>query len=105
MIRAGVLILLFVVYQLWGTGIHTAQAQDDLARQFQEQLAQVTEGDGSATTSSTADTVAPSDTTPATIAPPSPAARGSLPVPEPGSPIGQIVIPRIGADFYMVEGV
>ena len=31
MIRAGVLILLFVAYQLWGTGLHTSQAQDELS--------------------------------------------------------------------------
>jgi sortase A len=105
MIRAGVLILLFVVYQLWGTGIHTAQAQDDLARQFKAELAQVAEGGQAATTSTTADTVPPSSSTTATIAPPTPAAAGSLAVAHPGTPIGQITIPRIGADFYMVEGV
>ena len=34
MIRVGVLILLLVVYQLWGTGIHTSEAQDNLRKQF-----------------------------------------------------------------------
>jgi sortase A len=97
MIRAGVLILLFVVYQLWGTGIHTAQAQDDLARTFKAQQ--------QATAATTVDPPASSTTSEspsATIAPPTPAA--SLPAPEPGQPIGQITIPQIGADFYMVEG-
>jgi sortase A len=98
MIRAGIVILLFVVYQLWGTGIHTTQAQNDLARQFK--AAQAQQGDGADTTA-TADTL-PGDT-PATVAPPTPgAATGAAP--EPGSAIGQITIPRIGADFYMVEG-
>jgi sortase A len=96
MIRAGIVILLFVVYQLWGTGIHTAQAQNDLGRQFK--AAQAHAGDSS----TTADTL-PDNTTPATVAPPTPGAATGV-APEPGSPIGQITIPRIGADFYMVEG-
>jgi sortase A len=94
MIRAGVLVLLLVVYQLWGTGIHTTEAQDNLRRQFsQEQAAQ----DTTPTTSSTPTTTAPSA--------PTPAADGSIPVPKPGDPIGTIDIPRIGSNFVMVEGV
>ena len=99
MIRCGVVILLFVVYQLWGTGIHTAQAQNDLEKEFKAAQAQLAE---SQTTSSTADTIP--NGPPATIAPPTPG-DSSLVAPEPGHPIGQITIPRIGADFYMVEGV
>ena len=34
MITLGVLILLFVAYQLWGTGIREAQAQNRLEKQF-----------------------------------------------------------------------
>ena len=33
-ITAGVLILLFVAYQLWGTGIRAAQSQHRLEREF-----------------------------------------------------------------------
>ncbi len=101
MIRAGIVILLFVVYQLWGTGIHTAQAQNDLGRQFKAAQAQA--GDTGTTADTLPDDTRPSDTTPATIAPPTPGAATGAP-PEPGKPIGQITIPRIGADFYMVEG-
>jgi sortase A len=104
MIRAGVLILLFVTYQLWGTGIHTTQAQHDLGREFrstQEQLA----ADTGSTDPTTTSTTSPSEGgTGSTVAPPVPGAAGGLPIPEPGQPIGQITIPRIGADFYMVEG-
>ena len=100
MIRAGVVILLFVVYQLWGTGIHTTQAQNDLGRQFKQ--AQIDAGQGDGSTDNTADTL-PDDTTPATIAPPTPGAN-DLAAPVPGQAIGQFTIPRIGADFYMVEG-
>jgi sortase A len=34
-----------------------------------------------------------------------PADPAGFPAPRPGDPIGQITIPKIGADFYMVEGV
>jgi len=102
MIRCGVLILLFVVYQLWGTSIHTTQAQSDLGRQFKQQQ-QAALGASDSAPSTTADTEAPTGPS-STIAPPKPA-DGSLTAPAPGQPIGQITIPRIGADFYMVEGV
>src|SRR3954466_3188761 len=79
MIRAGVIILLFVVYQLWGTGIHTTQAQNDLAREFKAKQVEVGSGDTGqdpGDTEGTADTLPGSDdTTPATIAPPTPGAN------------------------------
>ena len=40
MMRAGVLILLFVAYQLWGTGLATNRAQNRLESEFATQLAQ-----------------------------------------------------------------
>ena len=42
-ITAGVLILLFVAYQLWGTGIETARAQNRLEDRFEQLLADVPE--------------------------------------------------------------
>ena len=39
LIAAGLVILLFVVYQLWGTGLREAQAQSDLTESFAETLA------------------------------------------------------------------
>jgi LPXTG-site transpeptidase (sortase) family protein len=41
LVTLGVILLLFVGYQLWGTGITTARAQDDLARQLGEQFSDV----------------------------------------------------------------
>jgi sortase A len=38
MITAGVLILLFVVYQLWGTGLHTREAQNEARDEFDQSL-------------------------------------------------------------------
>ena len=84
MIAAGVLILLFVAYQLWGTGLHTAQAQDELASRVRGPA-------GAARPSSpatpprrrrrTATTSAPTTTLAATGAAPD---RRALPPPEPG---------------------
>ena len=39
LVTLGLLILLFVVYQLWGTGIFTARAQENLKSKFEKQLA------------------------------------------------------------------
>jgi sortase A len=91
MITAGTLILLFVVYQLWGTGIHAARAQTDLENQFdatveseavqtlQEQL-EAAEG-----------VPLPDDLL--------------LPTPIPGDAIADIQIPAIGVSWIVVEGV
>jgi sortase A len=96
MIRAGALILMLVVYQLWGTGIHTSEAQDNLRKQFAAAEAETRPAPTSTTT--------PAGTTSSTL-PVQVAADGSIPVPKPGDPIGEINIPRIGSDFIMVEGV
>jgi sortase A len=86
-ISTGVLILLFVAYQLWGTGIQTAQAQDDLKQDFTTIL------DNSASTT----TLPPG-------APSPPPARPIEPT-VPGDPMALIVIPKIGVDNIVVEGV
>jgi sortase A len=81
---AGVLILLFVAYQLWGTGLYTARAQTDLKAEFRTQTA-VREP-------------APTTTTTASPAP-------TAPPPTPGQAIAVIRIPKIGVDQVVVEGV
>jgi sortase A len=90
MVRAGAVILLFVAYQLWGTGFATSAAQDRLTSQFESQLAQYS------TTTTT--TVSPS-------APPPVTAPVDLPVPALGDPIGRLTIPKIDSDFIMLQGV
>jgi sortase A len=93
-ITAGVLILLFVAYQLWGTGIREAQAQHRLSNQFEEQLGHPLEqGPGSTTT-----TAPDATTTTSTPAPPPPAAGD-------GTAVAHIRIPRIGVDKIVVQGV
>jgi sortase A len=94
LITAGVLLLLFVAYQLWGTGLYEARAQNRLEDQFQEQLHQTRTL--STTTSTTDPTVAtaPPTTTPAPVEPP-----------QNGDAVGRIDIPKIGLSAYVVEGV
>ncbi len=97
-ISAGVLILLFVAYQLWGTGIAEARSQRALKREFAASLATT------ATTAPVAPTTAPRSTdqptTTTTTAPPA-----ALPPPPSGSAVAIIKIPKIGVNSAVVEGV
>ena len=91
LISAGVLILLFVVYQLWGTGLHHDRAQKSLRSEFARKLA-----------------AAPAAADPAAPAQPSSTAAPSTTVPirlTEGDAAGFIVIPKIGLDEGIVEGV
>ncbi|HEX2850314.1 MAG TPA: class E sortase [Acidimicrobiales bacterium] len=96
-IASGVLILLFVAYQLWGTGLAEARSQDRLRSDFLDALHNPT-----STTSTTA-----------TTAPGSPATTGTtdttLPAAPPPPPSGEAVaiirIPKIGVEKAVVEGV
>ncbi len=112
MIRVGVLLLLFVAYQLWGTGLHTDRAQSSLAQEFKAQQEALAAGLPGEATSSSSTTVAstpadpatnPTTATTATAATPQ-TAPTDVPAPAEGDPIGSISIPDIGADFYIVEG-
>jgi sortase A len=101
MIRVGVVILLLVVYQLWGTGIHTSEAQSRLRKQFAQEQAALGDSQGSTgSTSTTADPVGTATTLPLKVK-----KDLSVPVPKPGDPIGIIDIPRISSNFVFVEGV
>ncbi|HEV7760348.1 MAG TPA: class E sortase [Acidimicrobiales bacterium] len=94
LITAGVLVLLFVVYQLWGTGIQEARAQDNLEDQFAEVLQNAgLDQPGGATDTTVPATTAP----PVTTAPP--------PTPPDGDAAAHIAIPKIGLDKIVVEGV
>ena len=106
MMTSGVVVLLLVVYQLWGTNLQTNRSQTQLADQFAG-----IEDEPDATTTSTTEapssTAAPSTTeggatgtTPAQVAP-------TIAPPGLGVPIGHFRIPAIGVndDKYVVEGV
>lgn len=82
LITLGVIVLLFVLYQLLGTNFAEASSQSQLAKQFQQALAG-------------------SESAPA----PTPAPRPSLPGRPVSGAIDHLVIPKIGVDKYVVQGV
>jgi sortase A len=105
MITAGVLILLFVVYQLYGTGIREAQAQDRLERRFNSLVADSGDTIGeSGTSTTTTPVVGPVGSTTTATLPPVTAPTEALPIAE-GDPVGKIEIAKIGLTAYLVEGV
>ncbi|MDQ3897762.1 MAG: class E sortase [Actinomycetota bacterium] len=93
LISVGVLILLFVVYQLWGTGLTHDREQRTLRSQFTRQLAGPATTVDPAATSSTPTTAAAAPTTsvPAEVVQ--------------GEAAAVIAIPKIGLDEMVVEGV
>jgi sortase A len=104
MIAAGVLILLFVAYQLWGTGLRTAAAQNQLREQFQQLQEQARSTTTLPALDETSSTTGVDPNAPApTIAPPTVA--GEIPPPKPNDPLGIIRIDKLGVDFQYVEGV
>jgi sortase A len=88
LITLGVIVLLFVLYQLFGTNLTEARNQTSLAHQFKAAIA---------TTSKPVATTAPT----ATKQP----APDVLPAVPPGGAIEHLVIPSIHVDKYVVEGV
>ena len=107
-IASGVLILLFVAYQLWGTGLSEARAQDRLRADFLDALQSTTtststtarstttttDGDGSTSTTD-------ASTSTSTTSAPAPAAR---PTPT-GEAVAIIRIPKIDVTKAVIEGV
>jgi len=108
LIATGLLMFGFVAYQLWGTGLEYAQAQDRLDSEFEQLLA------GTPATTSTTTTTPPTTersmpgTPPTTVpAPETTAPPTTIPVPEfaEGDVMAQIEIPSIGLDAKVVSGV
>ncbi len=97
-ITAGVLILLFVAYQLWGTGIREAQAQNDLESEFSQLLDSTADQGDDPATSTLPGTDGTTATTSTTTAPPPP-------TPAEGEALARLRIPAIGVDKIVVSGV
>ncbi|GMU78841.1 MAG: hypothetical protein AMXMBFR46_16350 [Acidimicrobiia bacterium] len=97
LITVGILILLFVAYQLWGTGIYTARAQNRLQSQFEDALRTSSLPSTTVTTAPVPPEVATTTTT-TTVPPPPPS------VPD-GDAIAHLVVPKVGIDAYVVQGV
>jgi sortase A len=92
LVAIGTLLLLFVAYQLWGTGIHEARAQGDLRDEFERSI---TTTSTSSTTSTTALPGEPTTTTTAEVPPPPPEGRA----------LAVLRIPKLGLDKTVIEGV
>ena len=110
LIVTGLLMLGFVGYQLWGTGIETARAQRTLAAEFDDVLA----GRAPSSTATTAPTTTvPPDSVPDGTAPPATTAPSTTVVDEAppveridlGDPVARIEMPTIGTDHIVVAGV
>lgn len=86
---AGVLVILFIPYLLWGTGLITSQAQHDLRQQFlaNQHLHH----------RSTAVAPPRTPTSPPAIAP-------TVAAPAAGDPVGILSIPKISLSMVVVEG-
>jgi sortase A len=105
-VTVGLLLLLFVAYQLWGTGIYQARAQDDLQQQFEQAKKEA----ATSTTATTAITApGPSTSTPddprVGSTTPTSTTLAPLAAPPEGEALGAIHIPKIGVSQYVVEGV
>ena len=103
LVATGLLLLAFVGYQLWGTGIQTRQAQNRLEQQFADVLS-------STTTTTTSTAPAPSSTDGSSSS--TTAAPTTQPAPPPttlpvalGDPIARLEAPAIGLDWIVVSGV
>ena len=105
LITLGLLMFAFVAYQLWGTGIQTAQAQRTLSREFEAAIA----GTTPSTTVAPTTTEAPAGTTlpidPAipttTVAAVLPEAK---PIPAAEEGVARLIIPRMDLNRIVVEG-
>lgn len=102
MIAAGVLILLFVAYQLWGTGLAEARSQDSLLEEFESALGDTTTSTTRRTTSTRQDTTSTTGRSTTTT---EPIALPPVATPESGDPVAIIHIPKIDVRKVVVEDV
>ena len=123
LVTAGLVVLLFVVYELVGTNLTEEHSQSQLARAFNAAVAAARPapataspaghraatgkvGPGSGATASRRRRATSSGHAKSSIAGGTTAAPTvSFPVPSPGGALDHLVIPAIGVDRYVVEGV
>jgi sortase A len=98
LIAAGVILLLFVAYQLWGTGLEQARHQDQLTNQLGRKIAPHTTTRGVGRSNEL-------DTIQGQLATVDPATAPAGSAPAEGTGFGIMEIPKIGVRQVMVEGV
>lgn len=94
LVTGGLLLLLFVAHQLWGTGFYETREQNRLERQFEQTLREARPGT----------TTTPTPESPTSTAAP-PTAAVPVVVPRRGEALAFIEIPKIGVSKVVVEGV
>lgn len=100
----GGLVVAFLVFQLWGTGVHEQRAQRDLAAELDRAI----QASGQPAGPTAVDPGAGSDPADDPVAGQGPVGRGAVPArTAPGSadPVARITAPTIGLDKIVVEGV
>jgi sortase A len=108
LLGAGLIILLFVAYQLWGTGIAESHSQAVLRQRLDAQLHH--EAHSATTTTkptSTSTTTKPTSSSTTTTAPSTgdqPTVGPTISAPNDGSPVGFLRIAKIGLDKVIVQG-
>jgi sortase A len=112
LVTAGFVVLLFVAYELVGTNLSEEHSQARLARDFNAVVARVPPAAGRPTVTTTTSTVLKgTSSVPKGAAVPKPVKAavslptGPLPVTPPGGALDHLVIPAIGVDRYVVQGV
>jgi sortase A len=110
LIALGLLMFGFVAYQLWGTGIETARAQNALESDFEELLAAAPAIDPTLATEPVVTTEPAEPTASDITADPDPVevlpvAAQNIPEVERGDALARIEIPSIGVDDIVVAGV
>jgi sortase A len=99
---AGVLILLFVAYQLWGTDIAESHSQAVLRQRLEAQLHRAEHHHVGTTTTTSA--TAPSSSTTTTPTGDQPTVGASTAAPNDGNPVGLMRIAKIGLNKVIVQG-
>lgn len=104
LLSAGVLLLAFVAYELWGTGLHEAKAQDALAHEFDAALA--AEAPPTTSAPSTSVDAGPPTTGTTTTRRTEPETVKSIQLTsEIGAPVGRIEIPKLNVTKIFVQGI
>lgn len=103
LIGAGLIILLFVAYQLWGTNVQESRSQDKASATFEDKLAEIDKVDP-ATLASLLTTTTAGPAGPAGPPPTIPRAIVELLAPNPGEPLALIRIPKIQVEKVVFQG-
>ena len=90
LVLSGVLLLLFVAYQLWGTGFAEARSQDRLRSEFEREIGTIPDI---------------ADFRPSQRLPSATSTTALAPPPPEGEAVAVLRIPKIGLDKTVVEGV